>query len=151
MMHVPQVVEKEAETERRRAVIEAEKQAAVGAIRSTALIAEKESEKLISAIQGMCLCHTVVLLTRRRRHASGAREGHRRRRVLPRHQAGRGEPAQADQGGMHGCCCRLQCMQEYLELVKLQSIANNTKLYFGPSIPTLFSGFTEIAHGTAAP
>ena len=38
---------------------------------------------------------------------------------------------------------QLKLTKEYLELVKYQSIATNAKLYFGPSIPAVFSGFNE--------
>lgn len=109
------VVEKEAETDRRRAVIEAEKEAAVSAIRSKALIAAKESEKLISAIDD----ETHIA----RQRAIVDAEFYRAQKL-----------AEANQ---------LKLTPEYLDLIKFQSIANNTKLYFGPDVPTVFSGFNE--------
>ncbi len=46
------VVEKEAETERKRAVIGAEKEAEVENIRNAALVAKREADQRISAIEG---------------------------------------------------------------------------------------------------
>ena len=34
---------------------------------------------------------------------------------------------------------QLKLTREYLELMKYQSIANNTKIYFGPDIPSVFT------------
>lgn len=109
------VVEKEAETDRRRAVIEAEKEAAVNAIRSTSLIASKESEKLMSAIEDQT--HIA------RQRALVDAEFYRAQKL-----------AEANQ---------LKLTPEFLQLTKYQSIANNSKLYFGPNIPAVFAGFAE--------
>ena len=49
------MVEKEAETERRQATIAAEKEAAVSKIRMESKIAEKESDRRIAAIEGVCV------------------------------------------------------------------------------------------------
>jgi len=55
------VVEKEAETERKRAIIEAEKQAQVSKIEFEQKIMEKESMKQISIIEGnkYMICFTI--------------------------------------------------------------------------------------------
>ena len=42
---------------------------------------------------------------------------------------------------------QLKLTAEYLELVRYQSISSNTKLYFGPSIPSLFLKETPGAGG----
>lgn len=47
------MVEKEAETERKRAIINAEKEREVESIRNQALISKKEADKRIAAIEGM--------------------------------------------------------------------------------------------------
>lgn len=49
------VIEKEAETERKRAIIEAEKQAQVSKIEFEQKIMEKESMKQISLIEGVVI------------------------------------------------------------------------------------------------
>ena len=54
------VVEKEAETERKKAVIEAEKQALVAKIKYEQKIMEKESEKKISEIEGLLMKQRLI-------------------------------------------------------------------------------------------
>ena len=49
------VVQQEAETEHRKALIEAEKDAAVKAVQNKAMIEEKESLRLMAAIEGSCI------------------------------------------------------------------------------------------------
>ena len=59
---LPKVVEKEAETERKRALIEAEKIAAVRRIENEARVAEKESQKRMAALEGeLCVCVCVCV------------------------------------------------------------------------------------------
>nr|VZI41867.1 unnamed protein product [Spirometra erinaceieuropaei] len=96
------VVEKEAETERRRAVIEAEKQAEVAAIEWRARLAAKENEQAISAIEDAT--------KQARAKAEADAEFYRAARR-----------AEADQ---------LRLTPTYLELEKYRALAQNSKIYF---------------------
>ncbi|TRY55409.1 hypothetical protein DNTS_034423 [Danionella cerebrum] len=87
------VVEKEAETERKKAIIEAQKVAQVAEIQFQQKVMEKETEKKISEIEGLVLLLYTALL-----------------KLTP----------------------------EYLELMKYQAIAANSKIYFGQDIPNMF-------------
>ncbi|XP_023183589.1 erlin-1-like [Xiphophorus maculatus] len=92
------VVEKEAETERKKAIIEAQKVAQVAEIQYKQKVMEKETEKKISEIEGYALiisCFSSKSL-------------------------------------------QLKLTPEYLELMKYQAIAANSKIYFGQDIPNMF-------------
>merc|ERR1719447_1010661 len=104
------VVEKEAETERKKAVIEAEKEARVAKIRYERMIMEKESNQKIAEIED-----SIHL----------AREKAKSDAELYRIQ----KQAEAN---------KLLLTSEYLELQKYSSLTNNQKVFFGPDIPTMF-------------
>ncbi|KAM9188123.1 erlin-1 isoform 3-T5 [Mergus octosetaceus] len=104
------VVEKEAETDRKKALIEAEKAAQVARIHYQQKIMEKETEKRISEIED------AAFLAREKAKADA--EYYTARKL-------------ADSN-------KLKLTPEYLELMKYQAIATNSKLYFGDSIPSVF-------------
>uniref|UniRef100_A0A667WSS8 Erlin-1 n=1 Tax=Myripristis murdjan TaxID=586833 RepID=A0A667WSS8_9TELE len=104
------VVEKEAETERKKAIIEAQKTAQVAEIHFQQKVMEKETEKRISEIEAVC--------------------------------GGPWEKAKADAeyytAAKFAEANRLKLTPEYLELMKYQAIAANSKIYFGQDIPNMF-------------
>ncbi|KAF2987953.1 hypothetical protein EK904_012426, partial [Melospiza melodia maxima] len=104
------VVEKEAETDRKKALIEAEKAAQVARIHYQQKIMEKETEKRISEIED------AAFLAREKARADA--EYYTARKL-------------ADSN-------KLKLTPEYLELMKYQAIAANSKLYFGDRIPGVF-------------
>uniref|UniRef100_A0A8C0VC33 Erlin-1 n=1 Tax=Cyanistes caeruleus TaxID=156563 RepID=A0A8C0VC33_CYACU len=104
------VVEKEAETDRKKALIEAEKAAQVARIHYQQKIMEKETEKRISEIED------AAFLAREKAKADA--EYYTARKL-------------ADSN-------KLKLTPEYLELMKYQAIAANSKLYFGDRIPSMF-------------
>ncbi|XP_042068987.1 erlin-2-like [Haplochromis burtoni] len=104
------VVEKEAETERIKAVIEAEKVAQVAEIKFGQKVMEKETEKRISEIEdGAFLA---------RQKAKADAEFYTAQRA-----------AEAN---------KLKLTPEYLQLMKYKAIAANSKIYFGSDIPQMF-------------
>lgn len=101
------VVEKEAETERKRAVIEAEKKAEVAAIEWRSRLAAKENERKVSAVEDA---------TRHSRAKADAdAEFYRTSRL-----------AEAD---------KIRLTPRYIELAKFKALASNAKLYFSSSMP----------------
>uniref|UniRef100_A0A8C4E5J9 Band 7 domain-containing protein n=1 Tax=Dicentrarchus labrax TaxID=13489 RepID=A0A8C4E5J9_DICLA len=104
------VVEKEAETERIKAVIEAEKVAQVAEIKYGQKVMEKETEKKISQIEDG------AFLARERARADA--EFYTAQRA-----------AEAN---------KLKLTPEYLQLMKYKAIAANSKIYFGNDIPQMF-------------
>uniref|UniRef100_A0A5K3F585 PHB domain-containing protein n=1 Tax=Mesocestoides corti TaxID=53468 RepID=A0A5K3F585_MESCO len=96
------VVEKEAETERRRAVIEAEKAAEVAAIEWRMRLAAKENEQAMAAIEDS--------IQQARTRADADAEFYRASRQ-----------AEAD---------ALRLTPKYLELERYKAMANNAKVYF---------------------
>ncbi|KAF4802425.1 Erlin-2 [Turdus rufiventris] len=135
------VVEKEAETERKKALIEAEKIAQVAEITYGQKVMEKETEKRISEIevqmwhcplseefpaanvagnetvaQSMCLLADAAFLAREKARADA--ECYTAMKV-----------AEAN---------KLKLTPEYLQLMKYKAIAANSKIYFGKDIPNMF-------------
>uniref|UniRef100_A0A8C4TJT4 Erlin-1 n=1 Tax=Erpetoichthys calabaricus TaxID=27687 RepID=A0A8C4TJT4_ERPCA len=104
------VVEKEAETERKKAIIEAQKVAQVAEIQFKQKVMEKETEKKISEIED------AAFLARQKARADA--EYYTAEKM-----------AEAN---------RMKLTPEYLELIKFQSIAANSKIYFGNNIPDMF-------------
>ncbi|CAI9593106.1 unnamed protein product [Staurois parvus] len=104
------VVEKEAETERKKAVIEAEKVAQVAEIKYGQKVMEKETEKKISEIEDS------AFLARAKAKADA--EFYTSQKT-----------AEAN---------RLKLTPQYLQLMKFQAIAANSKIYFGSEIPNMF-------------
>lgn len=104
------VVEKDAETERKRAVINAEKEAQVAKIQYQQKIMEKESLQRIAQIEDE------MHLAREKSHTDA--ESYRLKQ-------------QAEVN-------KLLYTPEYLELKKYESLAQNNKVYFGTNIPQTF-------------
>ncbi|KAK6171436.1 hypothetical protein SNE40_019627 [Patella caerulea] len=104
------LVEKEAETERKKAVIEAEKVALVAKIQWEQKVMEKESEKKMSEIEDSA--------NTARAKAKADADFYRTNKEIESN--------------------KLKLTKEYLEFVKYESIAKNTKIYFGNSIPEMF-------------
>merc|ERR1712156_678044 len=104
------VIEKDAETDRKKAVIEAEKETQVAKIRYEQNILEKESmatmEKITDSI------HLA------KEHTRTDAEFYKIQKQ-----------AEAN---------RLLLTPEYLELKKIEAISSNNKVYFGPDIPNMF-------------
>ncbi|KAJ7305126.1 hypothetical protein JRQ81_010995 [Phrynocephalus forsythii] len=104
------VVEKEAETERKKALIEAEKIAQVAEITYGQKVMEKETEKRISEIED------AAFLAREKAKADA--ECYTALKI-----------AEAN---------KLKLTPEYLQLMKYKAIASNSKIYFGKDIPNMF-------------
>ncbi|XP_061448461.1 erlin-2 isoform X2 [Rhineura floridana] len=104
------VVEKEAETERKKALIEAEKIAQVAEITYGQKVMEKETEKRISEIED------AAFLAREKAKADA--ESYTAMKM-----------AEAN---------KLKLTPEYLQLMKYKAIAANSKIYFGKDIPNMF-------------
>merc|ERR1719244_523827 len=104
------VIEKESETERKKAVIEAEKEAMVAKIKYEQNILERESMQKMETI--MDQMH--VDKEKRRTDAEFYKIQ---------------KQAEANQ---------LLLTTEYLELKRIEAMANNNKVYFGPDIPNMF-------------
>ncbi|KAK9878773.1 hypothetical protein WA026_023753 [Henosepilachna vigintioctopunctata] len=104
------VVEKDAETERKRAIIEAEKEAQVAKIQYEQKVMEKESHQRISQIEDE------MHLARQKSHTDAD---------FYRLQ----QKAEAN---------KLLFTPEYIELKKFESLGQNSKVYFGNKIPHTF-------------
>merc|ERR1719356_1566400 len=104
------VIEKDAETERKKAVIEAEKEAQVAKIRYEQNILEKES------LQKMETINDEVHLAKERSRADA--EFYKVQKQ-----------AEAN---------KLLLSNEFLELKRIEAMAANNKVYFGPDIPNMF-------------
>lgn len=110
------VVEKDAETERKKAIIEAEKVAQVAKIQYDQKIMEKESLQKMSEIEDL-----MHLATQKSR-----------------------ADACFYQKKMEAEANALLLTTQYLELKRYEAIGNNTKMYFGADIPKVFwSGFAD--------
>lgn len=106
-----QVVEKEAETDRRRAVIEAEKLAQVAKIQYEQKISGKASEKRIAEIEAEMHMAKERSLTDANKYRND-------------------QEAESNQ---------VKLTPEYLKYSMYQALAQNTKIYFGDSIPKIFT------------
>uniref|UniRef100_A0A7N8YH25 Erlin-1 n=1 Tax=Mastacembelus armatus TaxID=205130 RepID=A0A7N8YH25_9TELE len=121
------VVEKEAETERKKAIIEAQKMAQVAEIQFQQKVMEKETEKRISEIED------AAFLAREKAKADAEY-----------YTAAKVDKHKTRQHIILTCCCfspkslQLKLTPEYLELMKYQAIAANSKIYFGQDIPNMF-------------
>eukprot|EP01147_Barroeca_monosierra_P007989 gene7989-714_t len=104
------VVEKEAETERKHAIIKAEKDAEVAQIQNQARVSLKETEKRIASIAND------MYLDKQRAEADATYYAAKKN-------------AEANQ---------LQLTEQFLELQKYKAISQNTKIYFGSDIPSMF-------------
>lgn len=104
------VVEKDAETERKKAIIEAEKEAQVAKIQFEQKIMEKES------LQRMAQIEDEMHLARQRSRSD----------------------AEFYQSKRQAEANNLLLTPEYLELKKFQALAQNNKVYYGTNIPNMF-------------
>merc|ERR1719333_1936718 len=104
------VIEKDAETDRKKAVIEAEKEAQVAKIRYEQNILEKESMATMEKITDS------IHLAKEKSRADA--EFYKIQKL-----------AEAN---------RLLLTKEYLDLKKIEAMAVNNKVYFGPDIPNMF-------------
>merc|ERR1719361_3051826 len=111
------VIEKDAETERKKAVIEAEKEAMVAKIKYEQNIQEKESMQKMEAINDH------IHLTKEKSRADA--EFYKIERSATAN--------------------KLLLSPEYLELKKVEAMAVNNKVYFGPDIPNMFISEREEA------
>merc|ERR1719222_323299 len=116
------VVEKEAETERKKAVIEAEKEASVGKIQYERMIMEKESNQKIAEIEDE------MHLAKEKSKTDA--EFYRIKRE---------SEANA-----------LLLSKEYLDLKKFEALSSNRKVYFGPDIPNVYMGNDGASDSTAS-
>ncbi|XP_017761405.1 PREDICTED: erlin-1-like [Eufriesea mexicana] len=104
------VVEKDAETEKKKAVIDAEKEVQVARIRYYQKIMEKKSLQQISAIEDE------MHLAKQKSYSDA--EYYQKERQAAANQ--------------------LLLTKEYLELKKYEALAQNTKIYYGQDIPKMF-------------
>merc|ERR1719500_1394636 len=114
------VIEKDAETERKKAVIEAEKEAQVAKIKYEQNILEKESLQKMEAI------NDDIHLTKEKSRADA-----------DFYKIERSATAN-----------KLLLSPEYLELKKIEAMSVNNKVYFGPDIPNMFINEREEARDT---
>merc|ERR1719264_585825 len=114
------VIEKDAETERKKAVIEAEKEAMVAKIKYEQNIQEKESMQKMEAI------NDDIHLTKEKSRADA-----------DFYKIERSATAN-----------KLLLSPEYLELKKIEAMSVNNKVYFGPEIPNMFINEREEARDT---
>merc|ERR1719273_2614706 len=116
------VVEKEAETERKKAVIDAERDAQVAKIEYERKILEKES------LQKMAKIEDEMHLAKERSKTDA--EFYRIKRE---------SEANA-----------LLLSKEYLDLKKFEALSTNRKVYFGPDIPSVYMGNDGASESTAS-
>lgn len=110
------VVEKEAETDRKKARIEAEKVAEVAYIKKQQDIMEE------AAIQNISKIKDEMHVAREKAQADASAYSRR-------------EEAASNKDLL---------TPQYLEMLRYQAITNATKIYFGPSIPSIWSGFNPV-------
>ncbi|CAD6196554.1 unnamed protein product [Caenorhabditis auriculariae] len=104
------VVEKEAETERKRALIEAEKESQVADIRNKQKISEKEREQSINKIAN------TILLEKEKAEADAALYKSEKESIA----------------------YQKLLTPQYLELKRIEAIEKNNKIFYGDKIPTAF-------------
>ncbi|XP_017774607.1 PREDICTED: erlin-1-like [Nicrophorus vespilloides] len=109
-MQHQKVVEKDAETEKKRAIIEAEKEAQVAKIQYEQKVMEKESLQRIAAIEDD------MHLARQKSHSDA--EFYKLKQEVEIN------------GMLH--------TKQYLEIKKYEALAANNKVYYGPDIPKMF-------------
>ncbi|KAG8201991.1 hypothetical protein JTE90_027461 [Oedothorax gibbosus] len=110
------VVEKDAETDRKKAVIEAQKNAEVAKIQYEQKIMEKESLKKMSLLEDD------MAFSRQKTRAESE--------AYTKKQLAEGN--------------KLLLTPEYLELKKLEAISMNSKIYFGSDIPKMFMDSSQM-------
>ena len=130
------VVEKEAETERKKAVIEAEKEAHVAKIQFERMIMEKEMEQVMTIMYTRWRCNFMIFFLQKNNEIEDtihlAREKAKTDAEFYRVQ----KQAEAN---------KLLYTPEFIEIKKFESLTNNQKVYFGPDIPSMFINQNEVA------
>ena len=132
------VVEKEAETERKKAVIEAEKEAHVAKIQFERMIMEKEMEQVMTIMytRWRCIFVNFAIFLQKNNEIEDtihlAREKAKTDAEFYRVQ----KQAEAN---------KLLYTPEFIEIKKFESLTNNQKVYFGPDIPSMFINQNEVA------
>jgi len=118
------VVEKEAETERKRAVIEAERDAETSALRGAMAVAEVESQRKVAEIQDAI--------------AAQAMRSEAEAKLFAAEKSAEGNAK--------------LLTREFLDLQYVQALGANSKIYFGDSIPAMFTDNhpDQLAKGAAA-
>merc|ERR1740131_718201 len=114
------VIEKDAETDRKKAIIEAEKESMVAKIRYEQNILEKESMQKMEAINDN------VHLAKEKSRAD----------------------AEFYKVERSASANKLLLSKEYLELKKIEAMSVNNKVYFGPDIPNMFINEREDVRDT---
>merc|ERR550519_3036465 len=114
------VIEKDAETERKKAVIEAEKEAQVAKIKYEQNIRERES------FQKMDKINDEIHLAKEKSKTD----------------------AEFYKIAKQATANKLLLSKEYLELKKIEAMSVNNKVYFGPDIPNMFINEREEARDT---
>merc|ERR1711998_626809 len=109
-MQAQKGIEKEAETEKRRALIEATKSSEVNSIEMEKMVKEKEARQRIATIEDE------MHMARQRAFADATYYSAMKE-------------AEAN---------KLKYTPEYIQVPALHSIANNTKMFFGERIPQMF-------------
>lgn len=115
------VVEKNAETERKRATIQAQQEKDVSAIEMAKKLATQKAQQEIAAMKNEM-------------HLAEQRSIADARRYKIKMEA------EANQELL---------TKEYIELQRAMSIANNTKIYFGADIPNMFLGSEAVSAGSS--
>lgn len=121
-MQKQKVVEKEAETDRKKALIEAEKVAAVAKIQYQQMLKEKETQKRISEIEDES--HVARMKARADADLYGAKS-----------------EAEANE---------VRLTAQYLEYQRIQALASISKVYYGPDIPSLLMDSASYKPDTVA-
>uniref|UniRef100_H2ZMP6 Band 7 domain-containing protein n=1 Tax=Ciona savignyi TaxID=51511 RepID=H2ZMP6_CIOSA len=103
------VIEKEAETERKKAIIEAEKVAMVAQIQYNQQILEKETQRKMSEIEDQS--HLAKMRAR--------------------------TDAECYQSKKEAEANTMKLSPEYLEMKRIEALAQNSKIYYGPNIPQM--------------
>lgn len=114
------MVEKEAETERKRAIIEAEKQAQVAKIQLDQQILEKDSIRKMSEIED------ITHLAKQRAMAD----------------------AKFYSAEREAAANKMTLTPEYLELSRYRALTQNAKMYFGSSLPQFLTQLSANEIGT---
>jgi len=115
-LETQKVVEREAETEKKKATIEAEKTAAVSKIQMEQYITEKESMKKMKEIEDLTMLH--------HEQAVADADYYRAKKYAESNA--------------------VLLSPEYLKLEMMRSLGNSTKIYFGPSLHNLLLDFLDL-------
>ena len=114
------MVEKEAETERKRAIIEAEKMAQVAKIQHEQMLHERESIRKMSEIEDRTLLAKEKAVADARYYSAEREAAANKMTLTP----------------------------EYMELSRYKAITQNAKLYFGSSFPQFLTQLSSDEIGT---